>query len=1367
MATDHNFLVKNGLDIDGANATIVQDGNETRITSTGEIRFRPEGSSSNKVRITLNTTHISGSLDASANVDANAFRINGTTVIDSDKDITINDKLTFSINSHYLQGGTNSLAFKNSVGSSYWVSTVDDFFINTDVVLPTAKKIIFGGDDTYNAHLQYTDSGNGDHYLSIKTEHNDTITERARFHAGTGNINVYGTFYTSGSATIGDGVNASLITRHIEGKHQSSNSLDALYLNYSSTHNVQIGHSGNNNDLLVYGAIRTGSTSRIDINGNLTNIGTISSGAITSSGNLTVNSNIVKIVNTSGQSDLRFEAANNNFSQVLFGDTDGTSRGTLRYKHDTDSFFIAAGGITNSDLEITNSAVNVTAGNLQIGGTTIVDSSRNLTNIGTISSGAITATSNSNQIRIMRTDDAGDDWRLYSWTDGLNIFPSDEASTVWFGRDGGNTDVSVYNGNLKIGTTTVIGSDRRFYPANIQGTSPISFLNGSGAQGISVRDIYAGTTYANRTGAAGTIDALNGFYVAGTTVIDSSRNLTNIGTIASKNITISIPDGGGAPANTAIFHLKGYEGRGAGIRIQDSVNSASNSNNREWFVGSGYGQSGFSIAYASDGSQSSYSAQNKLSISTAGHATFAGNVTTSGNLTTTTIDTGQGHTEVYLMNQNVRTTDSPTFDELTVTDFVKATGNNLKFSAGGTHVLNIDVNGKIYPNTHNAYDIGFSSSTAFRNAHFSGVGNFGTINTGQGATEVHLMNQNVRSSDSPTFADLTVTGNLNITGDINSYNVTDLDVVDKTITLGVGGTASANDGGGIVVDGANAKLTWNNTNSYWQMNKQLAFNDTATTSNQGLGIRWTGFDKEGTTDFTDRASIIHTVNTGGHSGSVLLFTAENDANDGIAFVTNASSRLKHNSNNIFTDAYHPNADTLTTARTIAGTSFDGSANIDISYDNLTNKPSDISNSDTVDGLHAASFLRSDTADTASGDITITGSTTKALTIGNGSVRRELKINSNTWPEVTFYNNSTENVRIGSAQTSSTYNTTEGDFYVYAPSTNKMNLIVPEDGGSFTRYNGAYTIWDSGNDGPGSGLNADTLDGVQGSQFLRSDVNDSLFSGNATLQFENQSSFARMAFYKLSLWEWNVGEQLVIDGGVFEVKSSEFRHTGGYAEFGNSTGSVSNDGSWNARLNVAGSSHARLDVKSVSDGIITTMYAHTGHGVGRVGTMSNHNLALMVNTATRATLDTSGNLDIDGNIEHTGLTMTSGTDVDQLYSVTKSITLSTSWQDTGIIFNNLATGSYIIQVKADDHSVGGQQYSEFYTGVMSWYASGTNSTNTDEINLHRAGHASNAGDIFLRTARVTGNTSPNLHLEIRGSTSNTGASNYVFKFRRLI
>ena len=78
---------------------------------------------------------------------------------------------------------------------------------------------------------------------------------------------------------------------------------------------------------------------------------------------------------------------------------------------------------------------------------------------------------------------------------------------------------------------------------------------------------------------------------------------------------------------TAILNMHGYEGRGVGIKMRDSVNSASGASNREWFVGTGYGQSGFNIGYASDGSQSSYAAQAKLSISTSGNATFAGNLT--------------------------------------------------------------------------------------------------------------------------------------------------------------------------------------------------------------------------------------------------------------------------------------------------------------------------------------------------------------------------------------------------------------------------------------------------------------------------------------------------------------------------------------------------------------------------------------------------------------------------------------------------------------------------------------------------------------------------------------------------------------------
>lgn len=95
------------------------------------------------------------------------------------------------------------------------------------------------------------------------------------------------------------------------------------------------------------------------------------------------------------------------------------------------------------------------------------------------------------------------------------------------------------------------------------------------------------------------------------------------------------------------------------------------------------------------------------------------------------------------------------------------------------------------------------------------------INTGQGATEVHMMNQNLRTTDDVTFDDLTVTGNLNITGDINSYNVTDLDVTDKTITLGKGQTEANSANSGIIVDGSNASFLWNEGNTRWQTNNSF------------------------------------------------------------------------------------------------------------------------------------------------------------------------------------------------------------------------------------------------------------------------------------------------------------------------------------------------------------------------------------------------------------------------------------------------------------------------------------------------------------------------------------------------------------------
>ena len=86
----------------------------------------------------------------------------------------------------------------------------------------------------------------------------------------------------------------------------------------------------------------------------------------------------------------------------------------------------------------------------------------------------------------------------------------------------------------------------------------------------------------------------------------------------------------------------------------------------------------------------------------------------------------------------------------------------------------------------------------------------------QGATKLTLT-----STGASVTGDLAVSGDLNITGDINSVSVTDLDVVDKTITVGQGQSASNSTGSGLVVSGANANMLWDNTDDRWEFNKDI------------------------------------------------------------------------------------------------------------------------------------------------------------------------------------------------------------------------------------------------------------------------------------------------------------------------------------------------------------------------------------------------------------------------------------------------------------------------------------------------------------------------------------------------------------------
>jgi len=155
---------------------------------------------------------------------------------------------------------------------------------------------------------------------------------------------------------------------------------------------------------------------------------------------------------------------------------------------------------------------------------------------------------------------------------------------------------------------------------------------------------------------------------------------------------------------------------------------------------------------------------------------------------------------------------------------------------------------------------------------------------------------------------------------------------------------------------------------------------------------------------------------------------------------------------------------------------------------------------------------------------------------------------------------------------------------------------------------------------------------------------------------------------------------------------------------------------------------------------------------------------LANTATF-----NGSAVFNNTVTHSGLTLTDGTNVDQVKTITKSITLTTDWQDTGIKSTDLATGTYIVQLIANDSGSGGTNNNEYYSGTMSWYSGDTNSAlemPTDEIVLHRAG-ASGEGALYLRTYRTPTADVNNLKLQIYSNTANASAANYVFKFRRII
>lgn len=179
-------------------------------------------------------------------------------------------------------------------------------------------------------------------------------------------------------------------------------------------------------------------------------------------------------------------------------------------------------------------------------------------------------------------------------------------------------------------------------------------------------------------------------------------------------------------------------------------------------------------------------------------------------------------------------------------------------------------------------------------------------------------------------------------------------------------------------------------------------------------------------------------------------------------------------------------------------------------------------------------------------------------------------------------------------------------------------------------------------------------------------------------------------------------------------------------------------------------------------------SHTHNYAGSSSAGGSANSAVKLSTARTISLTGSvtGSASFDGSANIS--ISTSIANLGGVVTITKSLKLTTDWMDTGILCSQLGnSGTYAVQVGPfSDYSVGSSQYIEYYSGIMSSYSGGSNSSAYDEIPLHRCGHAPNSGCIYLRILRVGGNTS-SPKIQIASAQNYTSAYSITFKFRQLI
>ena len=185
---------------------------------------------------------------------------------------------------------------------------------------------------------------------------------------------------------------------------------------------------------------------------------------------------------------------------------------------------------------------------------------------------------------------------------------------------------------------------------------------------------------------------------------------------------------------------------------------------------------------------------------------------------------------------------------------------------------------------------------------------------------------------------------------------------------------------------------------------------------------------------------------------------------------------------------------LANARTIAGVSFDGSANISLNNNAITNGAGYITSADggnaaTLDSIDSSQFLRSDAADSFNSTLSWGGSSgVDAINFSSADGYASMRVIRNN-------TGGSDGMYIGYG------NANSGLTRIYGGGATSGGLDVRGSGVNDVKING-NTVWHAGNDGSGSGLDADTLDGA----------NASVSASNSTIVQRHSSGYIFANFF---------------------------------------------------------------------------------------------------------------------------------------------------------------------------------------------------------------------------------------------------------------